>query len=150
MTPIRVAIFFWTSLKKNCCRQFRTATPRFFVGVSSGGVLATYVAATRSTYCAVVSLDAPVHLEENWLAKKINCSREPGRKASEIWLFGGEVWLARTVVENACEFGATDVETLSRKTSVGRSPDDANGWSLHRASPACRRVTVNLLIVQNC
>ena len=52
-------------------RQFRTATPRFFVGVSSGGVLATYVAATRSTYCAVVSLDAPAHLEENWLAKKL-------------------------------------------------------------------------------
>lgn len=52
-------------------RQFRTAAPRTFVGVSSGGVLATYVAATRSTYCAVVSLDAPIHLGENWLAKKM-------------------------------------------------------------------------------
>ena len=52
-------------------RQFRTAAPRTFVGVSSGGVLATYVAATRSTYRAVVSLDAPIHLGENWLAKKL-------------------------------------------------------------------------------
>lgn len=52
-------------------RQFRTAVPRFFVGLSSGGILATYVAATRSTYCAVVSLDAPIHLGENWLAKKL-------------------------------------------------------------------------------
>ncbi len=52
-------------------RQFRTAAPRTFVGVSSGGVLATYVAATRSTYCAVVSLDAPIHLGDNWLAKKL-------------------------------------------------------------------------------
>ena len=52
-------------------RQFRTAAPRAFVGVSSGGILATYVAATRSTYRAVVCLDAPVHLGENWLAKKL-------------------------------------------------------------------------------
>jgi predicted alpha/beta superfamily hydrolase len=50
-------------------RKFRTAAPRIFVGVSSGAVLATYVAATRATYCAVVSLDAPVNLDENWLAK---------------------------------------------------------------------------------
>jgi predicted alpha/beta superfamily hydrolase len=52
-------------------RQFRTAAPRAFVGVSSGGILATYVAATRSTYSAVVSLDAPIHLDDNWLAKKL-------------------------------------------------------------------------------
>lgn len=52
-------------------RKFRTGAPRIFVGVSSGAVLATYVAATRSTYCAVVSLDAPVNLDENWLAKKL-------------------------------------------------------------------------------
>ena len=52
-------------------RQFRTTAPRIFVGVSSGAVLATYAAATRSTYAAVVSLDAPIHLGDNWLAKKL-------------------------------------------------------------------------------
>jgi hypothetical protein len=52
-------------------RQFRTAAPRIFVGVSSGAVLATYAAATRSTYAAIVSLDAPIHLGDNWLAKKL-------------------------------------------------------------------------------
>jgi predicted alpha/beta superfamily hydrolase len=52
-------------------RQFRTAAPRFFVGVSSGGVLATYVAATRPIFSAVVSLDAPVHIDDSWLAKKL-------------------------------------------------------------------------------
>ena len=52
-------------------RQFRGSPPRTFVGVSSGGVLATYVAATRSTYRAVVSLDAPIQLGDNWLAKKL-------------------------------------------------------------------------------
>ncbi|MGE0130527.1 MAG: alpha/beta hydrolase [Blastocatellales bacterium] len=52
-------------------RQFRGAAPRTFIGHSSGGILATYVAATRSTYRAVVAIDAPIHLGENWLAKKL-------------------------------------------------------------------------------
>ena len=52
-------------------RQFRGGTPRVFVGTSSGGILATYAAATRSTYAAVVSLDAPITLGQNWLAKKL-------------------------------------------------------------------------------
>lgn len=59
-------------------RQFRTAAPRAFVGVSSGGVLATYVAATRATYCAVVALDAPIHLGNNWLAKKLIARKAAG------------------------------------------------------------------------
>ena len=52
-------------------RQFRGAAPRTFIGHSSGGILATYVAATRSTYRAVIALDTPIHLGENWLAKKL-------------------------------------------------------------------------------
>jgi len=52
-------------------RQFRTAAPRTFIGHSSGGILVTYAAATRSTYRAFISIDAPIHLGENWLAKKL-------------------------------------------------------------------------------
>jgi len=52
-------------------RQFRTAAPRILIGHSSGAILATYAAATRSTYRAVVSLDAPVQLDASWLAKKL-------------------------------------------------------------------------------
>ena len=52
-------------------RQFRGGAPRIFIGHSSGGILATYVAATRSTYRAVVCIDAPIHLGENWLARKL-------------------------------------------------------------------------------
>jgi len=79
-------------------RTFRTAAPRSFVGVSSGGVLATYVAATRSTYRAVVSLDAPIHLGDNWLAKKLIARAEtpgdPLRYASLEAKFGwpDEAW----------------------------------------------------------
>ncbi len=79
-------------------RQFRTAAPRTFVGVSSGGILATYVAATRSTYRAVVSLDAPIHLGDNWLAKKLTARAAaplvPVRYVSLEARFGwpDEVW----------------------------------------------------------
>jgi hypothetical protein len=52
-------------------RQFRGAAPRTFIGHSSGAILATYVAATRSTYRAVVARNTPIHLDDNWLAKKL-------------------------------------------------------------------------------
>ena len=86
-------------------RQFRTAAPRFFVGVSSGGVLATYVAATRSTYCAVVSLDAPIQIQENWLAQKLitraRQSGRPVRYASLEAKFGWPEPLWKTLVSSA-------------------------------------------------
>jgi len=62
-------------------RQFRTSSPRFLVGHSSGGILATYVAATRAVFSAVVSLDAPIHLGENWLAKKLIARAAEGKSA---------------------------------------------------------------------
>jgi len=52
-------------------RQFRGAAPRTFIGHSSGAILATYAAATRSTYRAVIAIDAPISLGENWLAHKL-------------------------------------------------------------------------------
>jgi predicted alpha/beta superfamily hydrolase len=73
-------------------RRFRTAAPRIFVGVSSGAILATYAAATRPTYCAVVSLDAPIGLGSGWLAQKlmmrIASSGKPVRYASLEAKFG--------------------------------------------------------------
>ena len=52
-------------------RQFRGGLPRTFIGHSSGGILATYAAATRSTYRAVVAIDTPTHLDDEWLVKKL-------------------------------------------------------------------------------
>ncbi len=52
-------------------RQFRGGPPRVIVGHSSGGVLATYAAATRPAFRAVVAIDAPIHLGGNWLAEKL-------------------------------------------------------------------------------
>ena len=51
--------------------QFRGGAPRTFIGHSSGGILATYLAATRSTFRTIVALDTPIHLGEAWLAKKL-------------------------------------------------------------------------------
>jgi hypothetical protein len=52
-------------------RQFRTGAPRTLIGHSSGGILATYAAATRSTFRAVVAIDTPIQLGDNWLAKRL-------------------------------------------------------------------------------
>lgn len=51
--------------------QFRTAAPRTLIGTSSGGILATYAAATRDTFRFTLALDAPTHLGDDWLAKKL-------------------------------------------------------------------------------
>ncbi len=86
-------------------RQFRGAEPRTFIGHSSGGILATYVAATRSTYRAVVAIDAPIHLGDDWLAKKLNDraknSPAPLRYVSQEARFGwkDETW--KTLVSAA-------------------------------------------------
>jgi hypothetical protein len=68
-------------------------------------VLATYAVATRSTYSAVVSLDAPVHLGNNWLANKlisrISSGGKPVRYASLEANFGWPENLWDTLVSKA-------------------------------------------------
>ncbi len=52
-------------------RQFRGGAPRTFIGHSSGGILATYVAATRPAFRAVIAIDTPMEFGDNWLSKKL-------------------------------------------------------------------------------
>lgn len=52
-------------------RRFRTAAPRVLVGHSSGGILATYAAATRPGFRAVLALDTPIELGDNWLVQRL-------------------------------------------------------------------------------
>lgn len=51
--------------------RFRGAGPRVLIGHSSGGILATYAAATRPAFRAVISIDAPIQLDDAWLAKRL-------------------------------------------------------------------------------
>lgn len=51
--------------------RFRGAAPAILIGHSSGGVIATWAAATRATFPVVISIDAPVHLDDHWLAGRL-------------------------------------------------------------------------------
>jgi pimeloyl-ACP methyl ester carboxylesterase len=86
-------------------RQFRGGLPRTFIGHSSGGILATYAAATRGTYGAVVALDTPINLGENWLAKKLaeraKASPTPLRYVSMETRFGWPEDAWKTLVGTA-------------------------------------------------
>jgi hypothetical protein len=94
-------------------RQFRGAAPRVLVGHSSGGVLATYAAATRATYCCVVALDTPIHLGDNWLASRL--VERSGRGMGPL-----------RYVSLEARFGWTD-ETWARLVEAAPS-----SWQLYR------------------
>lgn len=86
-------------------RQWRGAEPRTFIGHSSGAILVTYAAATRSTYRAVIAIDAPVSLGENWLAQKLTAraaaSPTPLRYVSYEARFGWPDTAWQTLVATA-------------------------------------------------
>jgi hypothetical protein len=52
-------------------RRFRGAGPRTFIGHSSGGILGTYIAATRPSFATVIAIDTPMHLGDFWLEDKL-------------------------------------------------------------------------------
>jgi pimeloyl-ACP methyl ester carboxylesterase len=63
-------------------RRYRGGKPRILVGHSSGGVIVTWAAATRSdSFPVVVSVDAPVHLGDEWLEKRLLERAEKGGTA---------------------------------------------------------------------
>jgi hypothetical protein len=63
--------FIEKELMPNVDARFRTGAPRILAGHSSGGILATYAAATRDTFRLTLALDTPIHLGDGWLARKL-------------------------------------------------------------------------------
>jgi hypothetical protein len=68
-------------------RAFRGGLPRTLIGHSSGGVLATYAAATRPGFRTVVAIDAPVHLSNNWLPERLISRAKADRTALRFAYF---------------------------------------------------------------
>jgi hypothetical protein len=113
-------------------RQWRGAEPRTLIGHSSGAILATYTAATRSTYRAVIAIDAPISLGQNWLAQKLTAraaaAAAPLRYVSYEARFGWpdaawdslvaaapQSWVLR---RETCVSRVTRLSTCSAPTSV--------------------------------
>ena len=72
-----------TALKQ----QFRANGMLILEGHSSGGIIATYAAATRPAFRFVLALDTPAHLGENWMPDRMleraqRGSRQPLRYVS--------------------------------------------------------------------
>ena len=99
-------------------RQFRGAPPSVLVGHSSGGILATYAAATRSTYRGVVALDTPTHLGDNCVVKKLDGRATSARGAAPRY------------VSYEARYGWADA---TWKTLVAAAP---SSWMLHREKVA--------------
>jgi predicted alpha/beta superfamily hydrolase len=51
--------------------KFRAGAPRALVGLSSGGILVTYAAATRDAFRLNLALDTPTHLGDGFLGAKL-------------------------------------------------------------------------------
>lgn len=51
--------------------RYRGGGPSILAGHSSGGVIATYAAATRPAFRVIVSIDAPIHLQGDWLSHRL-------------------------------------------------------------------------------
>jgi predicted alpha/beta superfamily hydrolase len=63
--------------------RYRGGAPVILVGHSSGGVIATYAAATRAaSFPVVVAIDAPIHLDDHWLSTKLASSARAARPSA--------------------------------------------------------------------
>lgn len=73
-------------------RQFRGGRPRTIIGHSSGGILATYAAATRPGFRSIIAIDTPIQLDDNFLPKRLQAAaatrNEPLRYVSFEARFG--------------------------------------------------------------
>lgn len=68
----RMLDFLIDEVMPELASRHRAAPPMILIGHSSGGILATYAAATRGDrFPVVISMDAPVTLQDGWLAARV-------------------------------------------------------------------------------
>jgi uncharacterized protein len=124
--------FIERELLPQMVERYRGGAPVILVGHSSGGVIATWAAATRAAFPVVLSIDAPIHLDDHWLAERLQeRTRRPGgtplRYVSMETRFGwdDEHW-------HALESAAPDDWTLHRERLAGESHESMVFLSLYQ------------------
>lgn len=75
----RMLDFLQQEVMPELVNRYRAATPMILIGHSSGAILATYAAATRSRdFPVVIAVDAPASLQDGWLADRLTeAAKEP-------------------------------------------------------------------------
>jgi len=95
-------------------QQFRAGAPCVLVGHSSGGILVTYAAATRSkAFPFIVSIDSPTNLQQGWLAQELTAS-------------AGKSTVALRYASLESRFGWSDKAWSALQTAAPAA------WKLHR------------------
>lgn len=112
--------------------KHRGGRPHVLVGHSSGGVIATYAAATRPAFPIVVSIDAPVQLEDGWLAKRlIERARRPAAKPVRYVSMEAKLgWSDRTWAE--LEAAAPKDWIVRRERLAGESHESAGFLGMYQ------------------
>ena len=73
--------FIEKELMPALAKQFRANGMMILEGHSSGGVIATYAAATRPAFRFIIALDFPAHLDNNWMPARMMERAERGDRS---------------------------------------------------------------------
>lgn len=119
--------------------RYGGGNPVIFVGHSSGAVIATYAAATRpASFPVVIAIDAPIHLDDHWLATQLTRAARSQSATSPIRLARNTLRLDRQHVGRAeCRRGirslrCTRGRVQNRAATAGAGTATADRRSAHR------------------
>ncbi len=111
--------------------RYRGGAPNMIVGHSSGGVIATYAAATRpKVFPVIVSIDAPIRIAENWLVRRLVESARAPLPLRYVSLDARFPW--SDSLWNALSTAAPATWRLKRETLEGESHESMGFLAMYQ------------------